>query len=191
MKIGIYAPEGNGNGLTRDLMRCHPQIEGTGGASLPFNRMGDGIKSKKGKTLKELTGMGMWPQIKDMEQYPYVILVTRDAVHGCYSGYRRFGDMTCGKTPEERVEMTIWHQLAARDMLMMMFSRMGEPKKIIVRYEQLVTDPKKWLDGIAGVLGIERSWDISSVKIENRNDERWKNCPEFVKMWDQYKGVFG
>ncbi len=189
MRIAVFAPEGCGNALSKELLRCCGDITEIGGASLPFERAGKACR------YEACHHMGLWPVVADVRRYDCFLLITRSAVHSTYSAFRRMGYnvegyKTRGYTTEGRIETIIWQQLAGRAMLEMMDRT--EVPHARVTYGNLVNEPLGTLRTIYANWEVDfpSSVDISSVQIANKNDNRWKEHETFVRVWSRYADFF-
>jgi hypothetical protein len=187
MRIAVFAPEGCGNALSKELLRACTGLEAEG-ASLPFERAGKACR------YESCHGMGLWPIPADVRKYDWFLLVTRSPVHSCYSVWRRMGrrganpngHWTRGYTDEGIIETIIWQQLAARRMLEMM--DLSSVPHAEVTYGDLVNTPRIITSYLPS--DIETIPDFQVPEIRNANDNRWKEDEIFVQMWNRYKDIF-
>lgn len=175
--VFVVGPEGSG---TTALWRCiaaHPEVRGMPSAPAPTRGRPMAAGVIMHLSLPTLRPM-VWVQPDELPRGSRVIVVRRSPVHTVYSAYRRFYDDPAAAW------RSYFHALRLEERYI------GVHDPVCVSYEDLVCNSAKVLRAVYEALGIRGDFQ-PSIRLRNRNDERWHADARFAQFMHAAFGELG
>ena len=167
--IFVVGPEGSGTTLLWRCIIAHPELQGMDPIQAPTADRAipaaDTILHLSLPTLRPMR----WVQPEELPAGSKVIVLRRSSIHTAYSAYRRFyNDPADAWRSYFRAAELEGRYLAVHDSL-------------CLYYEDLVGHPAKILRSIYEFLGVSSDFR-PPIRIDNRNDDRWRQDAAFSRF---------